>query len=67
MPAGSRIRALAVRTVRELFDDGCTQRAAAISCYTLLSVFPLVILAVAVLGAVADTQSVRDRVIDFVL
>ncbi len=67
MRAWSRTRALTVRTVREFFDDGCTQRAAAISYYALLSLFPLVILAVALLSAVADTQPVRDQVIDFVL
>jgi membrane protein len=62
---------LAVRLVRrsvtEFFADGCPQRAAAVSYYALLSLFPLVILAVGVLGAVLDEAVVRERVIAFVL
>ncbi len=62
-----RLRALAVRSLREFFADGCPQRAAAISYYALLSLFPLLILAVGALGLVFDRTSVREQVIRFVL
>jgi membrane protein len=53
--------------IRDFFQDGCTQRAAAISFYALFSIFPLAILCVAVLGLVANQQHVRDQVVKFVL
>jgi membrane protein len=58
---------LAGRSLREFFQDGCPQRAAAVSYYALLSLFPLVILAVAALSLVLDGASAREHVIDFVL
>jgi membrane protein len=58
---------LASRTVSEFLDDGCPQRAAAISYYTLLSLFPLAIIAVAGFGVIVDDASARRGVIDFVL
>ena len=60
-------RTLVVRAVREFFDDQCPQRAAAIAYYALLSLFPLVILAVGVLGRLVDSESARREVVDFVL
>jgi membrane protein len=59
--------ALFERGISEFFADGCGQRAAAISYYALLSLFPLAILAVAVFGVVANDEQARARVIDFVL
>ncbi len=59
--------ALAGRALGEFFDDGCPQRAAAISYYSLLSLFPLAIVLVAVFGLVADDDAARQRVIEFVL
>jgi membrane protein len=75
VPAGRRragrawatARTLTARSVQEFFADGCPQRAAAISYYGLLSLFPLVILVVGALGVVLDSTSARDQVIDFVL
>jgi membrane protein len=61
------VRALAARSLREFFADGCPQRAAAVSYYALLSLFPLVILVVGALGLVLDSAAARDQVIDFVL
>ncbi|MFP5362515.1 MAG: YihY/virulence factor BrkB family protein [Thermoleophilia bacterium] len=58
---------LARRAVAEFFEDGCPQRAAAISYYSLLSLFPLAIVLVAVFGIVADDDAARRRVIEFVL
>jgi membrane protein len=59
--------ALVVRGAREFFEDGCPQRAAAISYYSLLSLFPFAIVLVAVFGIVVDDDAARRRVIDFVL
>jgi membrane protein len=61
------VRRLAGRSLHEFFDDACPQRAAAVSYYALLSLFPLVILAVGALGLVLESTSARDQVIDFVL
>jgi membrane protein len=58
---------LVEHAVREYFRDGCGQRAAAISFYTLFSLFPLAILSVAVLGLVLDDAQARHRVISLVL
>jgi membrane protein len=59
--------ALARRAFGEFFEDGCPQRAAAISYYALLSLFPLAIVLVAGFGLVVDDEAARRRVIEFVL
>ena len=54
---------LAQHTLRKFADDNCMQMAAAISYYVLFSLFPLVILAIAVLGLVLrDGDIQRDLV-----
>ena len=58
---------MAARAAEEFFDDDCTQRAAAISYYSLLSLFPLAILLAATFGLVVDDADARGRVITFVL
>lgn len=58
---------LTKRAVEKFFEDGCPQRAAAISYYALFSLFPLAILAVAGLGLVVDDAAARERVIQTVL
>ena len=65
--AGRRAGQLAGRAFSEFFEDGCPQRAAAISYYALLSLFPVAILAVAGIGLILDDQAARDRVIGTVL
>lgn len=64
------LRLLAQRSVQEFFGDGCTQMAAAISYYVLFSLFPLAIVATAILGLfLRDTdfqESVVDTIIDYV-
>jgi membrane protein len=52
---------------RRVLRHGCLQRAAAISYFAVLSLFPLAILAVAVFGLVFHDHGVRDRIIDFLL
>jgi deazaflavin-dependent oxidoreductase (nitroreductase family) len=58
---------LGERSISEFFADGCPQRAAAISYYALLSLFPLAIVTVAAFGIVVDDHVARSRVINFVL
>ena len=54
---------LAQHTLREFADDNCMQMAAAISYYVLFSLFPLVILGIAVLGLVLrDSDIQRDLI-----
>ena len=65
--AGRRARTLGARASREFFDDDCTQRAAAISYYSLLSLFPLAILLAATFGLIVDDAAARERVITLVL
>ena len=62
-----RAGTLTARATKEFFDDGCTQRAAAISYYSLLSLFPLAILLAATFGLIVDDDAARKRVITFVL
>ncbi|MGI8730556.1 MAG: YihY/virulence factor BrkB family protein [Solirubrobacteraceae bacterium] len=65
--AAGRARTLARRAITEYFDDHCIQRAAAISYYSLLSLFPLAIVLAATFGLVVDDEAARKRVIEFVL
>ncbi|HWI08581.1 MAG TPA: YihY/virulence factor BrkB family protein [Solirubrobacteraceae bacterium] len=65
--AAVRARLLLQRSLKEFFDDDCPQRAAAISYYMLVSLFPLAILLVALFGLVADDDAARRRVIQLVL
>jgi membrane protein len=58
---------LGERSISEFFADGCPQRAAAVSYYALLSLFPLAIVTVAAFGLVVDDEVARSRVIGFVL
>ena len=61
------LRLLAVRSVREFLDDRCIQAAAGISYWALFSLFPLAILAVAVLGLVLRDDALRDDLLDLLL
>lgn len=65
--AASRTGRLLQRAIGEFFEDGCPQRAAAISYYALLSLFPMAILTVAGIGLFLDDQRARDRVVETVL
>ena len=58
-----RLRVLVYRSVKAFVDDGCSQRAAAISYYVLFSIFPLVIFSVGIMGLVLkDTKLQNDLV-----
>ena len=61
------VKDVIVHAVKGYSADGCGQRAAAISFYVLLSLFPLVLFAVSFIGIVAPESSIRERVVDLVL
>ena len=56
-----------VRAIKGYGADGCGQKAAAISYFGLLSLFPLVLFAVSFIGIIAPESSLRERVVDAVL
>lgn len=62
-----RIRVLAYRSVKGFFDDGCTQRAAAISYYVLFSLFPLVIFSVGILGLLLRDEQLQTDIVDAIM
>ncbi len=59
-----RLWALVWHSAVGFLDDGCPQMAAAISYYVLFSLFPLVILSIAVLGFVLQDNDVERRLIE---
>jgi len=67
MLALRRLGVLTYRSVKGYFDDGCSQRAAAISYYVLFSLFPLVIFSVGILGLVLQNPDVQTEVVDAVM
>jgi membrane protein len=62
-----RFKILVYRSVKHFFDDGCSQRAAAISYYVLFSLFPLVIFTVGILGLVLKDQQFQNDVVDAIM
>ena len=56
-----------VRAIKGYSADGCGQKAAAISYFGLLSLFPLVLFAVSFIGIIAPESSLRQHVVDAVL
>ena len=54
---------LAVRTVKELIEDDATHMAAAISYYTMLSMFPLIVGLISVLSFFWHDQAVQGLII----
>ena len=54
---------LAVRTVKELIEDDATHMAAAISYYTLLSMFPLIVGLISVLSLFWEDPTVQELII----
>jgi membrane protein len=67
MLALRRLGILVYRSVKGFFDDGCTQRAAAISYYVLFSLFPLVIFSVGILGLVLEDKELQEDLVDAIM
>ncbi len=56
---------LVVRTIQELGADDATHMAAGVAYYAILSLFPLIIGLVAVLGLFLSSERIKAEVIDF--
>jgi membrane protein len=54
------------RTVTEFKEDNLTDRAAALTYYSILSIFPALIALVSIVGLVADPDTVTETVTDIV-
>ena len=52
------------KTLREFMDDQCTDQAAALTYYSVLSIFPGAIALVSLLGLVGDAQESVDTVVE---
>lgn len=57
-------RGVLVRAVREFMDDNCTDWAAALTYYGVLSLFPAMIVIVALVGLVSEGQQTVDTIVD---
>ncbi len=62
-----RLLILTVRSIQKFGDDRCTHMAAAISYYALFSLFPLLILMVAIFGIFLQSSSLQKDLVDHVL
>lgn len=60
----ARLRRVFVRTIREWDADGAPQWGAAIAYYSVISLAPLVLLAVMVLGRFVGSGAAEERVLD---
>ena len=62
-----RSRILVFRTVKAFFEDGCSQRAAALSYYVLFSLFPLLIFSVAIIGLFLQDESLQQDLVNEIM
>ena len=62
-----RTRILVFRSVKAYFDDGCSQRAAALSYYVLFSLFPLIIFSVGIIGLFLQDESLQTDLVDEIM
>jgi membrane protein len=62
-----QLQILLVCCVKEFYRDGCTQHAAAISYYVLLSVFPLLIFSAGTLGLFLTDSRLQQELVDAVM
>ncbi|WP_333895272.1 YihY/virulence factor BrkB family protein, partial [Mycolicibacterium gadium] len=62
----SSIRAALVRTGREFFDDECPDSAASLTYYGVLSLFPAILVMVALLGVFGKKEPTTDMVLRIV-
>jgi membrane protein len=61
----ARARAVAVRTAHSFYDDQMTHHAAALTYYTLMSLFPAALLAVSILGLAGQYPATYDAIIGY--
>ncbi len=63
---GPRLGDTLKRTVREFQDDDLTDRAAALTYYGVLALFPALIALVSIVGLFGDPDAVTDTLTDIV-
>jgi membrane protein len=56
---------VAKRTLVKFYDDQATHHAAALTYYALMSLFPLMLLAVSLLGLIGEYPATYDAIIDY--
>ena len=60
----SKLRELAVESVRDFLRDDCTSMAAGIAYYALFSIFPLLLGLIALLGLLLEPAQVQKRLLE---
>ncbi|HEY4097440.1 MAG TPA: YihY/virulence factor BrkB family protein [Baekduia sp.] len=63
--AGRKTGTVLVRTVRAFYDDQMTHHAAALTYYSLMSLFPSLLLAVSILGLVGQYPATYDAILGY--
>jgi len=58
---------LVVRVIREMGEDDASQMAASVSFYAVLSIFPLILALMAIIGWVAGSQSRQNELVEFMV
>jgi membrane protein len=56
---------LVVRTIQELGEDDATHKAAGIAYYAIISLFPLLLGLIAILGFILPSEQVQEELLDF--
>ena len=58
---------LVVRVIQEMGEDDASHMAASVSFYAVLSIFPLLLALMAIIGWVAGSQARQDQLVEFVV
>ena len=58
---------LVVRVIQEMGEDDASHMAASVSFYAVLSIFPLILALMAIIGWVAGSQSRQDELVEFIV
>ena len=58
---------LFVRVIQEMGEDDASHMAASVSFYAVLSIFPLILALMAIIGWVAGSQSSQDQLVEFIV
>ena len=58
---------LVVRVIKEMGEDDASHMAASVSFYAVLSIFPLILALMAIIGWVAGSQTRQDQLVEFIV
>jgi len=58
---------LVVRVIKEMGEDDASHMAAGVSFYAVLSIFPLILALMVIIGWVAGSQSRQDELVEFIV